>query len=363
MIQTTDLFQTALRSSHVLDLSATAVAPDGTNVDIPIDADSPGEVVLDRTAVHRAQLSLTCADPTLYPVLASDPLNVYGTEVTVYRGIVGVDRVQLGIFRVESLNRDTPSGGIDIVGYDRSRQVFDQRFLVPRKFAAMTGVTLISQLITEVYPNAVINVLTSDTTNIPKHHVDRDRWAECQRVAKVIGCEVFVNNVGEWVIQDIPDPSTAQPVWRADAGPGGVLVGLNDQTSREAAPNIVVAIGESVSGNNPSYYGIARDEDPLSPTYYLGPYGKVPRFFSSQYIHTQAQADLVATRQLQEHLGVSRTMTFTAVPNPALEPGDTVRVVRPDGTREDHFLDAITIPLGAGDDIEGSTRAIDWKAE
>ncbi len=245
-------------------------------------------------------------------------------------------------------------------------QIVDQRFTKPRKFASQLATDLIQLLVGEVYPSATFTITTSDATTIPKHLVDRDRWAEVQRVAQVIGCEVFADANGDWVIQDTPDPTTAVPVWQVDAGPGGVLIGTQDTVTRDGAPSVVIAIGETVSGNNPPVVSASPhgyDNDPLSPTYYLGAYGIVPRFYSSPHIRTQAQANLVSDSQLADHKGVTRTISFDSIVNPALDAGDAVTVTHPDGTSELHLVDALTIPLSPDGVMTGETRAVDWTAE
>lgn len=370
-------FLAAIRAPHILAVEAIAYPPGGQPVALPIE---DGAVTIDRTAEHRRHLDLTVAPKfpsdhplaglDVYPNETTDPVNVYGTEIVVKRGVRfasnAVEMPQLGIFRIEDASRDTPGGGVTITGWDRSRQVLDARFLKPRKFASQLAVTLIQLLITEVFPTATFEVLTSDATTIPKHVVDRDRWAEVLRVAQVIGCEVFATEQGTWRIQDVPNPATATPVWTVDAGVEGVLVSVGDTVTREGAPNIVVAIGESVSGNTAPVVSASPhgyDTNPLSPTYYLGGYGQVPRFYSSPHIRTQAQADKVADSQLADHLGVSRTINFNAVPNPALDAGDAINITRPGETAELHLIDALTIPLSPGGVMSGESRALDWTAE
>lgn len=364
-----DTFLASLRYGHNLFTEATIIPPVGAPITLTIN---DGTVTVDRTADHRRELELVIADPSVYPMRVTDPVNVSGSEVVVKRGITlstgDVEMAQLGVFRVESLERTLSAGKktVTLTGWDRSMQVADQRFRNPRRFNAQTGVTLIQLLITEVYPDAVFHVLTTDTTNIKKHHVDRDRWEEVQRVAAVCGLEVYADTNGEWVIQDIPDITTAMPVWIVDAGPGGVLVSASDTVSREGVPSVVVALGESVSGDDPPVISASPhgyDNDPLSPTYYLGAYGLVPRFFSSPLLRTQAQADKAADKQLANHKGATRTISFEAVPNPALDAGDAVQVVYPDRSGELHLLDALTIPLGPGGTMSSETRAVDWVAE
>lgn len=379
MIAVSAEFLAAVRSPHGLALSATAYPPSGAPItDLPIMS---GSVTIDRTADNRRGLDLTLAPlfpfghplqgEAVYPMHPGDPINVYGTEIVVQRGVRfangAVELAQLGVFRVESVERDEPAGGVQITGWDRSKQVMDQRFIKPRKFTGQNAVTLIETLISEVYPSAVFDVsgLSTAATTIPKHTVDRDRWAECQRVAQILGGEVFADEQGTWVIQDTPDPSSSTPVWDIDNGADGVRVEATNSVTREGAPSVVVVIGEPKNGDNPVYSRSPHgwDLNTQSPTYAHGPFGEVARFYSSQYIHTQAQADRVADKQLADHLGASRSVSFGVVPNPALDAGDAVNIHYTDGTVEKHIIDVLTIPLDEQTTMTGETRVVDWSAE
>ncbi len=362
-----DTFFEAIRGPHMLATLAIITPPTGDPVVIDVN---DGAVTIDRTAEQRRRLDLTLADPALYPESPLDVVNVYGSEVTVWRGVSyatgATELASLGVFRIQDVSRSVPDQTVSLTGWDRSMQCVDFRFRVPRKFGSLLATDLITGLITEVYPSAAFTITTADATTIPKHHVDRDRWAEIQRVAQVIGCEVFADENGDWVIQDTPDPTTATPVWTVNAGEGGVMVGTQDTVTRDGVPSVVIAIGETVSGNNAPIVSASPhgyDNDPLSPTYYLGAYGIVPRFYSSPHIRTQAQANRVADSQLADHKGVTRTISFDAVPNPALDAGDAVTIIHPDGLTELHLVDALTIPLGPSGVMTGETRAVDWAAE
>jgi hypothetical protein len=366
VINSSPVFQAALRGPHVLAANATAYPPTGDPVFLPVE---DGSVTVDRTAAQRRQLSLTIADASFYPLLPTDPVNVYGTEIIVERGITfannATETLLMGVFRVDTIERALPGGGLVITGTDRSSQIADARFTQPRHLQVMQATDLIQLLIGTVQGDAVYDIQTTDTTIIPKHVVQQDRWGEVQRVAQVIGCDVYPTEDGTWRIIDVPDPTTLTPVWQVDAGPTGVLISADDTMTRVGAPNIVVAQGRSVSGNNnpvQSQFPHGYDNDPLSPTYYQGAYGAVPVFYQSNHIRNQAQADRVADAQLADHIGASRTINFNTIPNPALDAGDMITITRPDGTSENHIIDALTIPLSPSGEMTGETRVVDWGA-
>jgi hypothetical protein len=369
MITTTTEFQDALRSSHGFAGEAIAYPPNGDPVVLPIE---DGTVTIDRTADNRRSLSLAVSDPSLYPTKPTDAIAPYGTEVVVKRGIRYAggrsELVQVGVFRLQDAERQLPgTQGLPLNLWDRSKQVQDARFPAPRKFAAMTAEALIELLIGEVYPAVTYQVTTTAAaaTTIPKHVVAQDRWAEVIRVAQAVGCEVFFDAFGNVVVQDVPDPATAAPVWVVDAGPSGVLVSADDKVTRDGQPNIVVATGNNPSGNDDpvtSQFPHGYDTTPGSPTYYLGAYGQVPRFYTNPHIRTQAQANRTADAQLADHLGVSRTVSFGTIPHPGLDAGDAITLIRPDGVPELHIIDTLEIPLSPGGVMTGETRTPDWSA-
>jgi hypothetical protein len=442
----------AIRYPHLLAVEAVAYPPVGDPVALPL---SDGSVTIDRTADHRRRLDLTLAPnypvdhplagQEVYPDDPGDPLSVYGAEIIVKRGVrfanETIELVQLGVFRVEDASVSIPGGEVQVSGWDRSRQVLDERFVKPRRFDAQLATTLIQLLITEVHADAVFDVQTSDSTMLRKHVVDQDRWPEVQRIANLIGCDVYPDEQGVWIIADSPDPGP--PVWTVDAGPGGVLVSASNSVTREGVPNAVVTTGETFSGNRGAVtishaapaivtqaghglvanqqvsfhtggtlpapltqgttywaailssstfkvsatragpaidtttagsgsfsmdvvgipvWGIATDDDPNSPTLYGGPYGQIPKFYSSGHISTQSQANKVASKQLAAHLGATRIISFDSVPNPALDAGDSVSVVYPDGHSELHIIDALQIPLSPAGVMTAETRALTWTA-
>jgi hypothetical protein len=359
MRSVTDVFLQALRTSHQLALRVTAYPPSGDPFDVPIN---DGSVTLDRTADHRGRVDLVISDPSYYPDVETDPVNIYGTELNVQRGIDygngSVELVSLGWYRVQSIERDQPStSGLAVSGWDRSQQVEDERSTQPRTIGPATYVAMIQDLVNDIFPSAVFHV-TADSTTGTKQVLDRERWQSIQQFAAAIGYEVFVNADGEWVIQPVPDPTTATPVWTVDAGLTGVLVSVNDTIARDNVPNGVVAVGEAADGGTPAH-ALVTDDDASSPTLWGGAYGHVPAFYSSPFIHNNTQATKAATALLNDHKGAGRSVSFAAAPNPALEPDDCITLTYPDGRQVQHIIDTITIPLGVSGQITADTRSLE----
>ena len=98
----------------------------------------------------------------------------------------------------------------------------------------------------------------------------------------------------------------------------------------------------------PPVWDVVTDNNPQSKTYWGGPFGHVPKFYSNPNFTTKAQCTATATNMLAEATAENCNLDFTMLPNPALEPGDIVELVRLDGKIENHVVDAMTIPFGLG---------------
>jgi hypothetical protein len=102
---------------------------------------------------------------------------------------------------------------------------------------------------------------------------------------------------------------------------------------------------------------LAVDSNPDSPTYWSGPFGKVPRFYSSPFITTTVQAQSAAASILRQSLGLPYSVDFSLVPNPALEPLDPVLVRYSNrDAAETHVIEQLTVPLVASAAMTATTR-------
>ncbi len=330
--------------------------PTGTQVQI-----LAGDVQLDGTAAVRGTLDLTVPGAAMWPTRADDLLAPYGTEVYVERGLHYrddlVEYVGLGYYRIEAVEQDEPpEGSIRITGRDRMAGIIDAGLLSPQQF--LTGASLgyvVTTLVQQVYPSATVE--WDDATDLVvltrSLIADDDRYAFLDDLIRGAGKRWYWDHRGVLVIRTAPDAST--PVWDIHSGRGGVLLRVGRRLTRDGVYNAVVASGEAVDTYDPPR-AVAIDNNPLSPTYFSGRFGPVPRFMTSATIQTRAQAATAADAELRRHLGLPHVMDLSAVPNPALEPDDPVSVrVRGEGRRT-HILDSLTIPLADGAPMTATTR-------
>jgi hypothetical protein len=294
-----------------------------------------GSVRLDATADERSALDLI--------VMGDWPVNnqlsllaPFGQELFVERGIEGVsitgtEYVPLGYFRIETVEQDdAPRSPIRITGRDRMAALIEARMLEPRTFAVGTTFQAIFEnLVWEVYPDAVLNIDATVATSTlrEKSTVEEDRFTFLADMATARGCVMYFDYQGFLTVNPPPDSTT--PVWTVDAGPAGVLVSARRQLSRTGVYNAVVAAGTEavVATAVPPPRAVVLDEDPESATYWYGPFGKVPRFYASPLLFTDAQCTTAAGSILARVTGLPYSLDLTAIPNPALEPLDPVGVV------------------------------------
>jgi len=119
--------------------------------------------------------------------------------------------------------------------------------------------------------------------------------------------------------------------------------------------NAVVVTGEGADEIEP-VRAVAINAQESSPTFFGGPFGRIPRFYSSSFITTQSQAENAAINLLRKTLGAPYDVGLSAVPNPAVRPYDVIRVVYTDGTREVHIVDRASIPLDVETPVSIATR-------
>ncbi|MEU5939412.1 DUF5047 domain-containing protein [Micromonospora sp. NPDC047548] len=355
-------FLRAVRGSHRAVCEARVVAPGQTGVQpsgtvIGIEG---GDVQVDGGQQVRSTLEMATEGKGMWPTRAGDLLAPYGNEVFVRRGVRygnGVTEwVSLGYFRIDTDEQDqAPDGPIRVSGQDRMSGIVDGRLARPRAFTASTTYgAVMSALVREIYPWATIewDDATSGQPIGRQIIAEEDRYAVLDELVTSVGKIWWWDHRGILVVRTPPSPTS--PVWEVNHGRDGVLLQVGRRLTRQGVYNGVVATGEGADTTSPAR-AVVVDANPLSPTYWHGSFGKVPRYFSSPFITSPDQARSAAASLLARQLGLPYAVDFAAVPNAALEPYDPIRVTYP-GRSEVHVLDRLTVPLVVETPLSGSTR-------
>lgn len=323
-----------------------------------------GDFVADRTAdVRRRVENLTfVAKPLDFDGPVPDPLSlVSGGEIRLYVGFLygapanASEFFPLGVFGFADRDViDQPSRfEVTMNVYDRQRRFRRARLTAPYQVAEATPVLQAAQDFARfVDPHVTMRVVGSSRFTTPALTFDEeaDPWECLERILRSGGFEPFYDSDGNLAMQlepDIDDPN-AVPSFTYDDSEDTTMTEVTRSGSNESVYNGVIVTGQSTSLDAP-VRGEAWDDNPASPTYYLGPYGKVPRFLRSEYISTADQASDAARAELRRVRNLTEAISWSAVPNYAQEEGDFVKVASArSGVNAVVFLDRFRFPLRAG---------------
>jgi hypothetical protein len=318
---------------------------------------------------------------TLRRLAVTDPTpRVSNLEVRVATNASQGELVSLGLFSINNTNITitggttggsagsggggsgvTGSGGgatggglsIEISGVDLSRSVsrnsWEDVYFVP---AGTNYATAIHDIIEDRLPGTQYN-FASTTHTTPKlifgMSMDSDPWQDATDLATAIGMELFFDALGVCTLREVPDPGTGQSVWTFSDSANPTIASATRSLTDQTVFNYIVAYGESVDNAVP-VSAVAFDNNPNSPTYFLGPYGKVPTSFTSPQITTVEQAQAAADALLNLSIGNAENVELSVVPNPAIEPGDVITVSVGELKLSGTFLvNDVQIPLSAGE--------------
>lgn len=318
-----------------------------------------GSVTVDRGQSIRRTCTVTGCDVTLIPRTPADQMATYGARLRIARGVDFGDGtselVPLGVFRLDAVEGDLGQGPVTLQGKDLSAIVTDDKFTEPWT-ATGTVVSAVTALVTRSIPDAaVITDIVDAAIGRRTFDVEGDPWAAVQEIAAVAGAVVYASADGVFVIATLPDLLTTDPVWAIEATEGGVYISGTRAMTSDSVFNGVLARGENTADNVAPVSYLATDVDPNSPTYWSGPFGRRPMFYSSSTLITLAACTQAANMRLAAAKAPNASGNFSSLPNPALEAGDVLRVLHEDGTRELHQVAAFTVPLDLGGDFPIST--------
>jgi hypothetical protein len=273
----------------------------------------------------------------------------------------------------------TPAGQLTVTAPDRSIRIVRNRFALSRSsVASNTASQEIKRLVEGAWPNSAYPfpgwaagspVMTATTKVGSLIWTDGDRAKAISQLATDNSLDVYFNAQGLAVVQPLPvlTPNSAA-VWTVDASASGVMIDATRQTDLSSVHNAVI-VSSSASDIILTPVEVKNTNSPVvDPLSTLGPLGYNPAYYDSPTIRTTAQALAAGTTLLAKHLSSAQQVSWTAVPNPALDGWDVLDVVYPPGDKGtprpvDHqMLESTVIPLTPDATQTGtlrSTRAAD----
>lgn len=372
----------AVKRSHTITAAVEITDREGRVIASTFENSSPrlavvdGEVQVDRGAHIRRSLALELAidDPRILPLKAADLLSVVsGNEIRPYRGIRFADgaeeMIPLGVFGLaEAPHDDSPSSfNLKVTGFDRSRRIARNRWDKVLQIAHGTNVISAAQtVIRDRMPGVVFKVLASTGHVTPALTFDestQNPWMEAHKICSSAGLEVYFDVEGTCVIAEEPDPNSPYARLAARYGEddqadtvAASILSVSRATSNEQVYNGVIVTGEATSNAAP-VRAVAWDDDPQSPTYYLGSYGKVTTYETSQYITTTEQALAAARGRLKQTKSATEVISMQTIVNAAHEETDVIEITRArSGTAGLFVLDGFNVPLRSNRMMQIRTR-------
>lgn len=210
---------------------------------------------------------------------------------------------------------------------DYARKIQDDRFMaVEQPKAASVGAEL-ARILRGVVPFALPDGVPS--VPVPSDITyEADRLDAAQKLADVLDMDLILRPDGVATLQP---RGIGAAVWDINAGDEGVLVSHSWNVTRDGFYNAVVVTGaDSAAGLPIRATAVLSD----GPHRFGGPAGRIPFYFNSPVITTQAAAAAAAGTRLNSLLRArTQEVTVECAWNPALEVGDTVRIIAPNGGR------------------------------
>lgn len=347
-----DTFLRALRFSHVVAARCDLFFPNAleTAVQVPVEG---GQVRIDRTAQNMRAGSVVIP----WSLKAADDLDVdlrtltLGGYAEIRRGLRYADGstelVLLGRLRVESVSWSTLEASASLELADRMAQVRDEPFVAPFSCLGRLPATAAADIVREVF-GASIDYLEpyAPTTPIGDVTFSAERTEAISTLEQSYAAEIYFNAEGDFVFDRRPQ-DTDPTVWTVNVGDGGVMVDTQESLDRTGIYNGVLVKGQATA-DQPPVAGLATYDVVGSPIRWGGPFGKVALVADSTTVTTDAEALATAQELLRLRLKQTRSLEVKSAPNPALEAGDTIRVLFADGRDERHLIDAVTTELGTG---------------
>lgn len=298
-------------------------------------------------------LEVSDPDGKLAPWLLEDVLGVAGSRLQVRHNVGGAGSIPQGWYRITEpvpderwnsyiisesgrVNPDSPippgkkqvlvSGGatIRIQASDLAIMIKSDKLLAPESPVGdnPTVVGEIKRLATGIVPVVIAPGVVDRSVNKTLIY-EEDRLDAIQALCKSIACDYRMNGDGQLEVY----PVTPQaPVETLRGAAGGLMVKVVRGQKYEGLYNCFVVRGTAVT--TAPVQSIA--EISSGPLSVYGPHGRVTKFYESNMISSQAEADAYAKTMMTTHVaGLTVDLRVVCLPIPHVQQGDWVRVGNP----------------------------------
>lgn len=369
MYEVSEAFKRAVRRHQVVD-SFVEVLDRGEVVATlyPLS----GDVQMESGGDVQRSLSTAFADPlgAITPASYADILAPNGNEVRAWRGFTTLPDEMIPVFtgKIDEVDIESGSEGgvyLSVSAFDRAMAVSESGFETTYVVAEGTNYAdAIRDLVDSRLPGLTFRFIdTPAVTPLLVFGPKDDPWKKASEMAESIGCRLYFDGLGTCVLEPVPVIDETEPVWvyaEEQFSPQSTLLSAKKKLTRQYTYNGVIATGETPSITDQAaapVTAVVWDDNPTSPTYYEGKFGRKPREYASSFLTTPEQAASAARAILQYSLGLAELVSFDAIVNPAHVPGDIVSVEVEKSKIGDRFvMDSFSIPLTYSDNLSASCR-------
>jgi hypothetical protein len=365
----TTRFTEAIRYSHRAITRAELITPLGDRFMLPV---VDGTLTIDRRNQVWRTADLTVGLDAVGTIerAAIERLNVVGSDIALYAGIFyendNTELVQIARLRVETFERRLSAASIQIAARDYA-SMLEEYPITPDYNTKLRGqdlVSAVSLLVNDALPYVMPGMATRLTVGdgLPAWQVPTDatfdgdgRLDTIVRWCEAAGVYFFNLPNGTFYLRAKDDVDSS--VLTVSDGDGGVLIDANEAFSRLELYNAVEVAFDAPEGVTTPVRAFVVDDDPASPTYWDGPFGKRVKQVSNVPAKNNAEASAAAIAKLNEAKGISRGLRVTGLRYPTLIPGDSIVVELPNEASEQHVVEAVTHNL-SGATVEIETRFV-----
>lgn len=354
MWPTSEAFATAL-AGHSRRWTSRVEVLYANTVVVTLNVVMTGSVDFDEVAVRRSLsgVKMVDTDGTLTPASARDLLSPKGTEIRVYKGLMladgSVEEVPLGVFGIDKPVITAHGDGgtvISVSAYDRVDAIRKRRFTDPYTIAKDTPThEAIAAIVTSRLTVPVRVTATGHMTPEVVYDELSDPWDAVRDLGDADSLVAYFDPLGTFVVE---------PEEELDTGityqPGAESVLLSTERTMLADKTYS---GVIVKGEHPDYPPVRYelwDDDPASPTYADGPFGRRPYGFTSSLITSASVAQAAAETILARVTRMRQELVISHVGHPGHDVGDLVTVEDPKSkTSGRYVITGGSVPLRIGE--------------
>lgn len=328
---------------------------------ITVESDIPvagGSVRIDRDAAVRRTASLDLADKALVPSLINGGiLEPYGTEIRIRQGIVYPDGTEelipLGRFILDTTSWNESSGPVPSIELVDRAMIMNRAQIGPLLgFGGRVPGAVIDELFVYFWGDLTVTYGSGlDTTARVPGGIAYDsgnHWDIVVDMAAVMGGEIYFDADGNPVVNKYPvfdDTTTSlDAVYTIEADIN--MVDAHKSITRQDVYNSVYVVGQATENSLPR--AAVYNNDPSSPTYREGPFGKMGIRIENNLLVNNTACSAYAAEQLNKYKRLARTLSIETLPNPALDVGDIINIIYLDNSSEVALVQAINYPLASG---------------